>query len=169
MTLGLYLGALWFAGPACASAATDWPMFRGSPALRGMASGDLPAKPALLWTFKTQGPVKSSAAIVNGRVFVGSNDRNLYALDFNTGKKIWAFTNSGAIESSPLVLDGKVFVGSSDANLYALDTATGRQLWKYETGEKILGAPNWFVVGGKTNVMVGSYDFKLHCVDAATG
>src|SRR6267378_3132784 len=82
--------------------ASDWPMFRGDPALQGSAPGSLPEKPALLWTFKTQGHVKSSAAIVNGRVFIGSNDRNLYALEFATGKKLWAFTNSGAIESSPL-------------------------------------------------------------------
>jgi len=67
------------------------------------------------------------------------------------------------------VLDGTVFVGSSDANLYALEAATGRQLWKYTTGDKILGAPNWFVSGGQTNVLIGSYDFKLHCLAAAHG
>ncbi|MEK7779993.1 MAG: PQQ-binding-like beta-propeller repeat protein, partial [Verrucomicrobiota bacterium] len=50
--------------------AADWPMYRGQPDLIGLASGDLPAKPALLWSFKTQGPVKSSAAIVGNRVYV---------------------------------------------------------------------------------------------------
>jgi eukaryotic-like serine/threonine-protein kinase len=152
-----------------ASHATEWPMFRGAPALTGVAAGNLPEKPVLLWTFKTQGPVKSSAAIVNGRVFIGSDDGRLYALDFNSGKPIWTFTNREAIESSPLVLNGNVFFGSSDANLYALDAATGKPVWKYETGDKILGAPNWFTVGDKTNILVGSYDFKLHCLDAATG
>ena len=110
--LGLSLG--WLSCPAAWSA--DWPMFRGQPALTGIAPGHLPEKPALLWTFKTAGPVKSSPAIVGDCVFIGSDDHNLYALDFTTGKKLWAFTNSDAIESSPLVLDGKVFVGSSDAN-----------------------------------------------------
>ena len=37
----------------------------GSPTLSGMAAGILPEKPVLLWTFKTAGAVKSSAAIVN--------------------------------------------------------------------------------------------------------
>lgn len=154
---------------ATSDVAKDWPMYRGSPTLSGVASGALPEKPALLWTFKTTGAVKSSAAISGGRVFIGSNDRNLYALELATGKKLWAFTNSDAIESSPLVLDGKVFVGSSDANLYALDAATGKQLWKFTTGDKILGAPNWFVTNGRTNILVGSYDFRLYCLDAATG
>ena len=198
----------------------DWPMFRGGPALTGIASGNLPAQPGLLWTFKSQGPVKSSPAIVGGRVFVGSDDHMLYALNLADGKKIWSFPTGDAVESSPLVLGGKVFVGSSDANLFALDANDGRPLWKYATGDKILGAPNWFVtritrkseldslaprgtngerVGErgslknvtssprpsppsgeerekipspaefKTNILVGSYDFKLHCVDAATG
>lgn len=149
--------------------AADWPMFRGVPALTGVAGGSLPEKPELLWTFKTGGPVKSSAAIAGGRVYVGSNDRHLYALDGATGQLIWAFTNSEPIESSPLVLNGKVFVGSSDANLYALDADSGQQLWKFTTGEKILGAPNWFVAEGRTNILVGSYDYRLYCVDAATG
>src|SRR6185503_11726471 len=121
----------------------SWPMFRGNPALTGVASGNLPDKLSLLWSFKTGGPVKSSAAIVGGRVFIGSGDGHVYALEFATGKKAWAAKTGGPVESSPLVLDGKVFFGSTDAFLYAVDAATGKQLWKYETGDKILGAPNW--------------------------
>jgi outer membrane protein assembly factor BamB len=151
--------------------AADWPMFRGGQSLAGIASGELPAKPGLLWTFKTGGPVRSSAAIVGGRVFIGSNDKNLYALDLGSGKKLWAFTNSGQIESSPLVLNGRVYFGSANNNLYGVDAGSGKEIWKYETGEKILGAPNWFVANGetKTNILIGSYDFRLHCVNAATG
>src|SRR5437667_3957324 len=37
------------------------------PALTGVAAGTLPDKLSLLWSFKTGGPVKSSAAIVGGR------------------------------------------------------------------------------------------------------
>jgi len=37
----------------------DWPMFRGGPALAGVAAGSLPERLELLWTFKTGGPVKS--------------------------------------------------------------------------------------------------------------
>ena len=118
-------------------------MFRGGPALTGIAAGTLPDRLGLLWSFKTAGPVKSSAAIVQDRVFVGSGDGNLYALALADGKKVWAFKTSGGVESSPLVLEGKVVFGSSDAFLYAFEAATGKLAWKYETGDKILGAPNW--------------------------
>src|ERR1035437_4328921 len=59
---------IWLA-PAAPAAA--WPMFRGGPALAGIAPGNLPAQPGLLWTFKPGGQVKSSAAIAGSRVFVG--------------------------------------------------------------------------------------------------
>jgi len=144
-------------------------MFRGGPSLVGIAEGKLASKLALLWNFKTDGPVRSSPAVVAGVVYIGSADANLYALSLGEGAKKWAVKSGGAIESSPLVLGGKVFVGSSDNSLYAVDAASGKQVWKYQTGEKILGAPNWTKAGDQTRVIVGSYDFKLHCVDAESG
>ncbi len=195
------VGWVWLSWAWCASAAApggDWPMFRGGPALTGVATSNLPERLAMLWTFKAAGPVKSSPAIVQDRVFIGSDDGNLYALSLADGKKVWSFKTGGEIESSPLVLEGKVFVGSSDAFLYVVEAATGKLVWKYETGDKILGAPNWVKFGANsragvspappapagssaggpgdrrdarptTAVLVGSYDFKLHCVDAMTG
>src|SRR6267378_4892951 len=164
--------------------AADWPMFRGGPALVGLAEGVLPAKLSLLWSFSTGRAVKSSPAIEGKRVFFGSADANVYALDLADGKKVWAFSAGQPIESSPLVLDDKVYIGSGDGVLYALEAGTGKLVWKYKTGEKILGGPNWFKmprgaalpVTGKdaeprdrTLILVGSYDFKLHCVDARSG
>ncbi len=160
-------GLLCLAGSVAEAA--DWPMFRGGPALIGIAEGNLPAKLASLWTFKTGGAVKSSAAIAQGHVFVGSTDENVYALNVADGKRVWAFKTGGPVESSPLVKEQRVFIGSSDGVLYALDAVTGKIVWKYETGDKILGSPNWVQSGEKISVLVGSYDFKLHCVDAATG
>lgn len=67
-------------------AADSWPMFRGGPQLLGVAAGSLSTNLVPLWNFKTGGPVKSSPAIVDGRVFAGSEDGFIYALDFATGK-----------------------------------------------------------------------------------
>jgi len=147
--------------------AESWPMFRGSPALLGVANGRLPGKLSLLWSFKTGGPVKSSPAIEQNQVFFGSGDGNVYALSFADGKKLWEAKTGGAIESSPLVLENKVYIGSSDSWLYAFETTSGKVSWKYQTGEKILGAPNWIKAGNELRILVGSYDFKLHCVESA--
>ncbi len=150
---------------------TSWPMFRGSPGLHGVSSERLPEALALAWSYKTGGPVKSSPAIVDGRVFVGSDDQHVYAIGLRDGKKVWAFKTEGPIESSPLVLAGRVYIGSSDGFVYALDAGTGALVWKHETGDKILGAPNWVKSpkGDATWILAGSYDYKLHCLDAVTG
>jgi len=144
-------------------------MFRGNQALLGVAKGSLASKLSLLWSFKTGGPVKSSPAIEQNQVFIGSGDGNVYALNFADGKKLWEVKTGGAIESSPLVLENKVYIGSSDSWLYALDGKSGKLSWKYQTGEKILGAPNWVKAGEELRILVGSYDFKLHCVEAVKG
>ena len=52
-----------------AAGAGEWTMFRGNPALTGVAGGSVPDQPALLWNFKTGGPVKSSAVIGGGKSF----------------------------------------------------------------------------------------------------
>src|SRR6266581_2781368 len=122
-----------------ASIGANWPMFRGNPALTGVASGSLPDKLSLLWSFKTGGPVKSSAAIVGGRVFIGSADSHVYALELASGKKVWTAKAGGPVDSSSLVLEGRVFFGSTDASLLAVEAASGKPLCKYDTGDKILG------------------------------
>lgn len=153
-----------------AEGGADWPMYRGAPALRGVASGTLPDKLALLWTFKAQGPVKSSAAIVGDRVFVGSDDMHLYALDRAKGTQVWAFKTEGGVESSPLWLEGRVYFGSSDSHVYALDAKDGALVWKFRTDDRVLSAPNfWRSEDGKSAIIVGSYDFKLYSLDAGTG
>ena len=151
--------------------ATSWPMFRGGPALQGVASGKLPDSLKLYWRFKTDSPIRSSAAIEGGRVYIGSDDGKVYCLGLVNGREVWSFQTGDSVEASPCVLNGSVFVGSSDSFLYALDAETGDRKWKYETGAKILGAANWALSpeGGEAWILVGSYDSKLHCVDSVTG
>ena len=80
-----------------AATTNAWPMFRGRASLLGVAPGALPDAPALLWSFKTAGPVKSSPAVVNGLVYFGSGDSNVFALNLKTGDKVWTFTTGGPI------------------------------------------------------------------------
>ena len=76
----------------------------------------------------------SSPAVVNGVVYVGSDDNNVYALNATTGAKLWNYTTGGAVDSSPAVANGIVYVGSDDHNVYALNATTGAKLWNYTTG-----------------------------------
>jgi eukaryotic-like serine/threonine-protein kinase len=151
--------------------AESWPMFRGNPGLTGVSPAGLSNSLSLLWTYKAGGPVKSSAAIVGGKVFIGSDDQHLHCIDLKTGRKIWTLATEGPIESSPLVLDQLVYVGSSDGSLYAADITSGKVAWSYKTEDKILGAPNWLVAPDNKSkwILAGSYDYRLYCFDALTG
>src|SRR5689334_23548268 len=96
----LMAGCTSLAGAAIAT--PDWPMFRANPSLTGIASGTLEDRLSLLWTFKTEKPVRSSPAIAGGNVFVGSDDGQMYSIDVNNGKKRWSSKTDGTVESSPL-------------------------------------------------------------------
>jgi outer membrane protein assembly factor BamB len=73
----------------------------------------------------------SSPAVVNGVVYFGSNDFNVYALNASTGAKLWSYTTGNVVETSPAVADGVVYIGSDDGNLYALNASMGSLLWSF--------------------------------------
>ena len=119
----------------------------------------------LVWQFKTGGGVRSSPTVFNGVIYVGSDDKNLYAFDAVTGKGKWRFATEGGVRSSPAVVNGVVYVGSRDKNLYAIDAVTGKEKWRFETGWDVFSSPA--VSNGV--VYVGSKDTNLYALDAVTG
>src|SRR5665647_2209115 len=54
----------------------------------------------LKWNFTTGGEVRSSPAVANGVVYIGSDDHNVYALNAASGAKLWNFTTGGSVVSS---------------------------------------------------------------------
>ena len=149
---------------------TNWPEFQFAPNLDGanpyenVLSPSNAANLGLLWTFTTGSWVDSSPAVVDGVVYIGSGDGNVYALNARTGKKLWQYTTGGSVESSPAVVEGVVYVGSDDNNLYALDASTGAYLWQISTGGAVESSPA--VANGV--VYVGSADHNVYAVTKAT-
>ena len=66
----------------------------------------------------------SSPAVVHGVVYIGSEDRHVYAVNAATGAKLWSFRNWAISYSSPAVAHGVVYIGSGNGNVYALNAAT---------------------------------------------
>lgn len=121
--------------------------------------------PVEKWSYATGGSIETSPVVVNGVVYVGSGDGNLYALRATTGKKVWAYSTGAAIHSSPAVANSIVYIGSDDHNLYAVDEASGKKLWSFGASAAIRSSPT--VINGV--VYVGSDDRNLYAVDATTG
>jgi len=72
------------------------------------------------WVFQTEGQVRSSPALSDTAVYVGSDDGRLYAIDIATGRELWNFPTGDRITSSPAYVNGTVYVGSHDGKLYAI-------------------------------------------------
>jgi outer membrane protein assembly factor BamB/serine/threonine protein kinase len=120
-------------------AATEWPMFQGGPARTGhrsQASGPQ-HNVTVQWTFETDGSVKSSPAVVDDTVYVGSTDNRVYALDATDGTVQWGSPTDDSVFSSPAVVDDTVYVGSTDGSVYALDTVDGSIRWTFETDDGV--------------------------------
>lgn len=83
------------------------------------------------WSFRTQGWMRPTPEIHGDTVFLGSQDRHLYAVDRNTGAQRWKFATGSRISGAALAAEGRVYFGSCDTFVYALDAASGELAWKH--------------------------------------
>jgi len=72
------------------------------------------------WVFWAGGTLKSSPALSNGILYIGSEDSLLYAVDATSGQELWHFRTGDKITSSPTLVNGVVYVTSRDGKLYAI-------------------------------------------------
>jgi len=100
--------------------------------------------------------VNRGPAYLNGRVFRGTDDGRLVALDAATGTELWTSvagdpTIGEYISGAPLAWNGLVIVGLSGGEfgirgrILAYDALTGREAWRFNTIplDKEVGADTW--------------------------
>lgn len=116
------------------------------------------------WTFeaaKNPQPFYASAAVTDKLVIVGCRNRNVYALDRQTGKEVWQFATGGKVDSSPVVVGERVYVGSLDGNLYVLELNKGTEIQRLKLGRRgIAGSPA--VAEGR--LVIGTVDGAVICL-----
>jgi len=110
---------------------------------------------ALLWSYDPEVPralgVRACCDVVNrgvaawkGKIFVGTLDGRLVALDARTGKQIWSVMTVDpdkpyTITQAPRVIKGRVLIGNSGAEygvrgyVSAYDAETGALVWRFYT------------------------------------
>ncbi|HEY8003769.1 MAG TPA: PQQ-dependent dehydrogenase, methanol/ethanol family [Phenylobacterium sp.] len=97
--------------------------------------------------------VNRGVAIWKGKVYVGTLDGRLVALDAATGKPVWSVQTTDpakpfTITGAPRVVKDKVLIGNSGAEygvrgyITAYDAATGKQVWRFYTIPNPAGAPD---------------------------
>jgi len=144
----------------------NWSQFRGNHSLTGVSQSNVPNDLKQLWTYEAGESIESSAAIVGGTVFVGSQKGELVALSLDNGSVYWKFSTGNPIgESSPAYGNGVVYIGDLGGWLNALNASDGRKLWAFKTNGEIKSSP--VVIGDQ--VLIGSYDEHLYSLNARTG
>ena len=100
-------------------------------------------KPGPVTTFCC-GPNNRGVAIAGDKLYMGTLDAKLVALDAKTGKKLWeteiADPEKGYSETmAPVVVDGKVLIGTNGGEygirgfVKAFDAETGKEMWTFYT------------------------------------
>ncbi len=119
-----------------------------------------PAKEAYTYDFLCSSPVENT-----GKIYVGSMDSCIYAIDARNGSILWKYKTEGMIRSTPLVENGIVYVGSWDNNMYALNAKDGSLVWKYDAGWIIQSSP----IMVENKIVFGSRAAFIFAVDKTSG
>ena len=102
------------------------------------------------YKYRAVGDNSRGAAYLDGKIFRGTTDGRLIAINAQTGELLWdknpADPSKGeTLVSAPIAWQGKVFIGIGISDfmlagrLMAFDANTGDQLWRFET---TLGNPS---------------------------
>jgi outer membrane protein assembly factor BamB len=110
-------------------------------------------------------PVVGGLVVAGGKVFVGSADGSLYAVEATSLDVLWEFKTGDTIWSTPAWDGQTLYIGSFDRSVYAVESNSGNEMWSFATEGPVIATP--LVADGR--VIVASFDRRLYCLDAATG
>ncbi len=73
----------------------------------------------------------SQPTVADGRVYTGSNDGTVYALDARSGCLYWTFQAKAMVRDAVVAGPGsRVYFGDLESNFYALNASTGKLVWQ---------------------------------------
>jgi polyvinyl alcohol dehydrogenase (cytochrome) len=136
-----------------------------SPEQAGFTAGDVPNL-KLKWAFGIPDAtiVRSQPAVFGGRVFLGTQDGTVYALDAGTGCTHWATEAAAQVRTGMVAAFAGdrtlVFFGDAGGHVYALDASTGQPAWQLRADSHpvamVTGTPAYH--DGRLYVPVSSYE-----------
>ena len=120
--------------------------FLGNPSRSFYGTGPWGTQPLeVLWSVKTgamAGPNHKIAwggsawpgqPSTNGeRVYFGSADGNVYAINAKYGNILWKFQGQDSMKATPVIVGDKILANGLDTYVYCLNASDGKLLWKFK-------------------------------------
>lgn len=130
-------------------------------------NGAEPTLPAVRWSRDdlARDRIVAAPLQVDDKVFVGTSDNRLLALDVTNGDLLWEFETGHSVWAQPVYDEGTVYVASLDNSVYALNADSGEELWRAELSGSIADRP----ILVEDILYVSSFDRAVHALDAGTG
>lgn len=98
-------------------------------------------------------------------IYVASRDKNLYALDIETGREAWRVTAGDIMTATPALYRDLVLFAAYDGKVQAVTARDGKPRWNHDA--KLAVAGDLTVSGDR--LLLGSRSYDLIALDAATG
>jgi polyvinyl alcohol dehydrogenase (cytochrome) len=98
----------------------------------GLTAAQVPSLD-VMWAFGFPNTVTaySQPSVVAGRVYTGSNDGTIYALDARTGCIYWMYQAKAMVRDAVVIGPGpRAYFGDLESDFYALDANTGKLVWQ---------------------------------------
>jgi len=171
---------------------------RYQPVNKGGLTAPLVPRLHLTWAFGFAGVTSARAqpAVVGGRVFVASENGDVYALDAKSGCTYWTYHAPAGIRTAISVGPYKMSTGSTSyavyfadgaATAYAVDASTGKPIWTRKVDDhpfaKATGSPTLYNgrlyvttagvgeegAGGRPQYECCTFRGSVTSIDASTG
>lgn len=94
-----------------------------------------------VWSFETQGPIRSDFLLHENHLYFGSDDQFLYKISLESKKLSWKYKTKGALRNMPILHENMLFFSTEQRYLYAIEAATGQPLWEKHLSGKSPGSP----------------------------
>ncbi len=110
----------------------------------------------------------ASAAIRDGRAFVGTFGSEVLCIDLQRRATQWVYKHPARnfpFYSSAAVTENRIILGGRDKMVHCLDRASGKEIWSFTTKARVESSP---LIAGKW-VFIGSNDGRLYQLDLVTG
>lgn len=90
------------------------------------------------WWNERSAKVGGGVSVGFDKVFVGTEDGQVIALNPQSGETLWSVNVKGEVLAAPVAAEGLVLVNTGGGRIFALQPDTGEQRWMHETENAIL-------------------------------